>query len=142
MLQGSRVIHLAGRLNQISRDAGRSNRRRVVRQEAVAGVGQVSMKGWLLVGEPTRKAGGCLTCRDTHGILASERLYCGLHHCYSSKAMKGKRSVIAGHQSEDGYGTVRRLASVSPIAVGDLPPGQEKTLALDYQALEAVRWRP
>lgn len=52
---------------------------------------------------------------------------------------QGKRSVIAGHQSEDGHGTIRRLANVSPIAIGDLPPGQEKTLVLDYEALEAVR---
>ena len=48
---------------------------------------------------------------------------------------RGKRSVIADPQSEEGRATIRRLASVSHVVIADLPPGQGETLGLDYEAL-------
>ena len=48
---------------------------------------------------------------------------------------RGKRSVIADPQSEEGRRTIRRLASVSHIVIADFPPGQGETLGLDFEAL-------
>jgi crotonobetainyl-CoA:carnitine CoA-transferase CaiB-like acyl-CoA transferase len=48
---------------------------------------------------------------------------------------RGKRSVIADPQSDEGRQTIRRLASVSHVVIADLPPGEGETLGLDYEAL-------
>ncbi|MGQ9571776.1 MAG: CaiB/BaiF CoA transferase family protein [Dehalococcoidia bacterium] len=48
---------------------------------------------------------------------------------------RGKRSVIADPQTDEGRSTIRRLATVSHVVIADFPPGQAEALGLDYQAL-------